>query len=207
MKVPGNQGYEVEAPDLIERYEQLDFAEVHAPVLHFLPNVPCEVLDVGAGTGRDAAYLAARGYRVTAIEPTDALRAAGMKSHAHGIRWLDDGLPELASVSGEQFDLAMLTAVWMHLDARDRARAMPVIASLLRNGATLLMSLRHGPVPPGRRMFEVGTEETIALAQAQGLKCLFKEHRQSIQTENRLAGVSWTHLAFSKIGSLLSESA
>jgi hypothetical protein len=35
----------------------------------------------------------------------------------------------------------------------------------------MIMSLRHGPVPLGRRMFEVSAEETKALAQPLGLRC------------------------------------
>jgi hypothetical protein len=32
----------------------------------------------------------------------------------------------------------------------------------VRNGGIVIMSLRHGPIPTGRRMFEVSAEETIA---------------------------------------------
>ncbi len=42
----------------------------------------------------------------------------------------------------------------------------------------ILMSLRHGPVPPGRRMFDVSADETIALAAGHGLSahhCVTRE--------------------------------
>jgi len=111
------------------------------------------------------------------------------------IEWVDNSLPDLAVVRarGEEFDVVLLSAVWMHLDELQRRKAMPNVAVLVRNGRVVLMSLRHGPVPPGRRMFEVSAEETIALAQPLGLRCtLNQEAEQSL----RQPGVSWTRLAF-----------
>src|ERR1700745_661409 len=57
------------------------------------------------------------------------------------------------------------------------------------------MSLRHGPIPPGRRMFEVSAEETIALAQHSDLFCTLNREAES---SLRQSGVSWTRLAFQK---------
>lgn len=65
----------------------------------------------------------------------------------------------------EEFDVVMLTAVWLHFDALQRRQAMPNVLALARNGGVVIISLRHGPVPPGRHMFEVSAEETIAPAQ------------------------------------------
>src|SRR6202011_2846183 len=87
------------------------------------------------------------------------------------------------------------TAVWMHLDEAQRELAMPHVSALVRKGGTVIMSLRHGPIPPGRRMFEVSAEETIALAQRSNLFCtLNREAEASL----RQSGVSWTRLAFQK---------
>ena len=176
------------------RYEALPFADVHADVLHLLPPPPARVLDIGAGTGRDAAALAALGHAVTAVEPTTALRLGAQRLHpSPRIRWLDDHLPDLASVGGA-FDAVMLTAVWMHLDAVERASAMPVVAALVAPGGVLTMTLRHGPIPPGRRMFEVSMAETIALAEAEGLHCIDR----STGDAGRYAqpGVTWDRLTF-----------
>ena len=51
---------------------------------------------------------------------------------------------------------------------------MPRVAKLLRAEGVLALSLRHGPVPPGRRMFEVTADETIGLAQTEGLRLLLR---------------------------------
>jgi hypothetical protein len=73
---------------------------------------------------------------------------------------------------------------------------MPVIASLLATKGLMLMALRHGPVPAGRRMFEVTGAETVTLAARYGLQVLLDERTGSSQPENRAAGVEWTRLAF-----------
>jgi hypothetical protein len=117
------------------------------------------------------------------------------------IEWVDDSLPDLAAVRArrEEFDAVMLTAVWMHLDAPQRRQAMPNVAALVRNGGVMIMSLRHGPVPPGRRMFEISAEETIALTQPLGLRCML---RREAEPSLRQPGVSWTRLAFRKASPL-----
>ena len=60
------------------------------------------------------------------------------------------------------------------------------------------MSQRHGPVPDGRRMFDVSGEETVSLAAAHGLQTLYHERSGSQLAENRNLGVEWTCLVFEK---------
>ena len=200
-KVSGTEGYAEEAEDLFKRYESISGAETHKAILHLIPTAESHVLDVGAGTGRDAAWFASMGHRVTAVEPTEAMRLPAMKLHpSPTIEWLDDSLPELALVRsrGEPFDLILLSAVWMHFDSAQRREAMASLAALLRTGGTIIMRVRHGPVPPGRRMFEIPDEETIELAGAHDLHTVLNLRTESTLQANRDAGVSWTHLAFKR---------
>lgn len=199
--ISGTEGYAGEAEELFRRYEAIAFADAHQAVLHLIPTSPCSVLDIGSGTGRDAAWFAAQGHRVLAVEPTDAMRLPAMALHpSPQIEWLNDSLPELAGLRsrGQRFDLVMLTAVWMHLDGQQRAGAMPTLAALVRDGGTMIMKIRHGPVPAGRRMFEISPEETIELARMQGLHPVLNVRTESTQQANRVAGVDWNSLAFVK---------
>src|SRR6516225_2566270 len=198
VRVSGTENYADEAPELLKRYESISFADAHQLVMHLIPTAPSRVLDIGSGTGRDAAGFAAIGHSVVAVEPTEELRRGAMLLHPSPmIEWLDDSLPDLAAVRvrNEEFDLVMLTAVWMHLDEAQRQLAMPNISELVRSGGIVIMSLRHGPIPPGRRMFEVTAEETIALAQRSNLICTSNPEAES---SLRQPGVSWTRLAFHK---------
>ncbi len=197
--VSGTEGYAAEADALARQYESITFAEAHAPYLHLIPAVPSRVVDIGAGTGRDAAALAEMGHQVVAAEPTAEMRAHAARLHpSPRIEWVDDSLPDLAVLTarGETFDLVMMTAVWMHLDDAQRRRAMPNVARLVRPGGMLTMTLRYGPVPPGRRMFVVTADETIALAADANLAL-------TLRLDNQPGGfgrtdVSWTKLAFAK---------
>ena len=200
-RASGTEGYAETAHVLLQQWQGTPFDEQHGIVMHLLPRQPCRVADIGSGIGLDAAAFAAMGHTVVAVEPTAELRLPGIALHdAPGIEWLDDSLPQLALLHARQdsFDLIMITAVWMHLDAQQRRQAMPAVASLLRPGGALIISLRHGPVPPGRRMFDVSGEETIALAAAHGLRSIFSGHRPSVQQLNRDNGVHWTHVAFTR---------
>lgn len=194
--IPGTAGYAQSADQLAVRYESIPFAVVHRPILHLLPTAPCDALDIGAGTGRDAAALAALGHRVVAIEPTAEMRAHGKRLHpSPSITWIDDALPDLARFDAGQrlFDLIMLTAVWMHLHDAERPRALARVSGLLRPGGLMCLTLRHGPVPQGRRMFEVSAEETCGLARAGGLTLVHRSERDGMHGQK---DVRWSVLAF-----------
>jgi SAM-dependent methyltransferase len=185
---------------LVAQYESLGFAETHQLILPLVPTTPCRVLDIGAGTGRDAAGFAALGHNVLAIEPTAAMRERAIALHpSPRIEWLDDSLPDLTRVISRniRFDVVMLTAVWMHLDAAQRQRAMPNVASLVQPGGVMIMSLRYGPIPSGRRMFAVRADETVLLAAASGL--LVTLRREGLAARLGQPGVTWTRLAFSRV--------
>jgi SAM-dependent methyltransferase len=197
--IRGTQGYAEHASELIERYESLSFAYKHESVLHLIPSAPAKAMDIGAGTGADAAWLAEQGHPVVAVEPTDAFREHGLKHHPSPlIEWVNDSLPHLVGVAQRrrEFSLVMLTAVWMHLDEHERRVAMPVVASLLAPGGVLIMAFRHGPVPTERIVFSVSAEETVALAEAQGLRCVLNVRAESKLAANREAGVTWSRIAF-----------
>ena len=197
--IRGTQGYAEQADELVERYEALSFNHKHQVILHLLPATPARVLDIGAGTGADAAWLAQLGHQVIAVEPTNELRMRGMALHqSPSIEWVSDSLPRLEKIVSRQtkFDLVMLTAVWMHLDEQERRFAMPNVASLLGLNGLLAITLRHGPVPQGRLMFEVSARETVALARSSGLRAVLSVHSPSTQAVNREAGITWSRLAF-----------
>ncbi len=196
-RVPGTAGYANEAPELFRRYEARAFEDVHRLILDFLPPATADALEIGAGTGRDAAGLAARGYNVVAVEPVATLREGAMARHPEpNIRWIDDGLPELASVVAlhQPFDLVMMTAVLMHLDAPLRAQSLDVVCSLVKPGGLLAMTLRHGPVPDGRVMFEVTADEIQKLSFPRGFSVLLDTETVSSEQSD----VTWTRMVLKK---------
>jgi len=198
-RASGTEGYADEAEALFVQYESLTFEQVQGWSRHLFPPQPSRILEIGAGTGRDAAGFAALGHSVVAVEPTREFRTRAAVLHpSPAIEWVDDSLPDLAVVTArrEVFDVVMMTGVWMHLDAGQRRNAMPNVATLMRPGAVAVMTLRYGPVPPGRRMFAVAADETIALARQAGLDAVHNSYApEGIQ---KRPGVSWTRLAFAR---------
>ena len=130
---------------LFDKYHCADSAELHADWLKHLPDQPGLACDIGAGTGRDANWLARKGWQVTAVEPENAFRERGKRVSEPGVSWLDDRLPELAQLRklNRYFDLILISAVWMHLPEAARARAFRTVSELLASGGKLIISLRH----------------------------------------------------------------
>ncbi|CAB3638891.1 class I SAM-dependent methyltransferase [Achromobacter pestifer] len=194
----GTEGYGENAAALADQYESIAFADVHRDVMHLIPPAPARIADIGAGSGRDAAALVRMGHLVVAAEPTPELRREGQRRHTlANLEWVDDALPDLDGLRarGREFDVIMLTAVWMHLDADERARGMASLAALLAPQGRILMSLRHGPVPAGRRMFDVSAEETLALAARHGLATLHQNSREDMLDR---ADVRWSFLGLQR---------
>jgi len=166
--------YEEHASELFEKYRSVSFSEVHSDLVSLLPEVGARVLDVGAGSGRDAMALAHAGYVVTAVEPSEQLRLRAQTDSADlSIRWLDDRLPQLRLVVAERlkYDFILLSAVWMHIAPEDRIQAMEVLASLLSRDGKLAISLRMGSAGSGdRRFFTTSRDEILVTALAAGLR-------------------------------------
>jgi SAM-dependent methyltransferase len=91
--------YKQNISDVSRRYESVAAEKVHSWLIELLPNAPALVLDVGSGTGRDAAWLASRGLEVVAVEPSGPMRAEAQRLHpSSSIRWIPDSLPSLDQV-------------------------------------------------------------------------------------------------------------
>jgi len=197
------EGYAAAAtPDFVARYNALFSEQIYQHVIDLFPQRAAKIADIGAGTGRDAAWFAARGHDVLAIEPVRELREAGRKLHrSKRILWLDDCLPSLSNtVRFGAFDLVTLCAVWQHLPDADQRAAMPRLAGSIAPGGRLVISLRHGPGGEGRPVFASSPDATIATGSAAGLSLVRRREAESLQEGNQAMGVSWTWLVFEKAG-------
>lgn len=162
--------YDAHALELADGYEGLDAAQTHPELFAMLRGATgLQVLDVGAGTGRDAAALAGLGHHVTAVEPSSAmLRLAKALHPGQDVRWLQDAMPGLRKVGGT-FDVLLLSAVWMHVPPAERPAAMSRLADLSAPKGRIYMTLRLGPGDVSRGMWSVTADEVKRLASTRGL--------------------------------------
>ena len=187
-------------------YERLGFDSVHNQVLDLLPDDAGSVLDVGAGSGRDAAWFASKGHDVVAVEPSARMREQAMKRHGSSrIRWLDDRLPALEKVlkSKCSFDLVWVSAVWHHLPAGQRARAFRKLVSVLSPGGSMMVSLRQGMPAPGRPMQPASSAEIERLARLHSLQVVrIQASSDAVQRQDVSWEVVWLRLPDDGTGAL-----
>lgn len=183
--------YNSRADEFVSKYELLSFEQVHGDILEALPSAGSFVLDVGCGSGRDAAWFAHHGYHVVAIDPAQNLLKLAQQSHPEPeIIWLQDKLPGLEQTIalGRAFDLILVSAVWMHIHPSNRARAFRKLVSLLKPGGTLIISYRNGGFGDGREDFPISFDGLQRLAMQHGIGV--KLTRRSADRLER-PGVEW----------------
>ncbi len=191
--------YQRHARALAARYESIAFETAHAGVLPWLPEAAGCVLDVGAGSGRDAGWFAAKGHAVFAVEPASAMREQAAARHpSDRICWIDDRLPELAWVLEQPFtyEVVWCSAIWMHLAPVERPQALQRLLLRLLPGGRLFLSLRQGESGDGRTLYDVSVDEVQRLASAAGALSV-----AVIASEDALArdGVSWQHVVLEAV--------
>ena len=187
--------YDVNADIATARFGRAEAPAIHGWFEDLLPEAPATALDVGAGTGRDAAWLASKGFDVIAAEPSTALRKIGRANHPDAeVQWVSDRLPTLATVtsSGLSFDIILVSAVWMHIAAGDRPRAFRKMINLLKPGGLLVISLRMGREEAERGIHRVSAAEVESLARDHG--GYVEKHSESKDVCGR-EDVRWESLA------------
>lgn len=201
--IAGTRGYETAISIFTEASLALDFDEINADFLDYLPQNTGKVLDAGAGVGQNSAALARRGYAVTAVEPLPAFLDIARQTHPEpGIRWLNDSLPHLNRLETEEdsFDFILLDGVWHHLSIQEREVCIKRFAQLLQKGGICAMSLRNGPAGVGKHVFPTDTKALAHVARSSGFDVIVARDNQPSKMAHK-PGVVWSRVALKKRGS------
>ncbi len=186
--------YSGDAKSFSERYNRLDPDKVHQVWEGYLPQGG-SALDIGAGSGRDANWLASKGFDVTAVEPVEDFIQLGEIEYPNTkIRWVKDAIPELSKVFAlhARYDLILVNAVWSHIPPGKRQRCLRKLANYLKPNGRIVFTLRHSSA--GSKQYCVCADELKKLAGKQGLHCILEPKTASDLLGRD--GISWQTLAF-----------
>ena len=153
--------YDENADEFFSRYRSLATPDVLGAEIRHVPAKPSLVLDIGSGSGRDANWLASRGHVVVSVEPSAGLRSLAISAGQHlRVVNYDSSLPSLPGLDGfvSGFDFVLCSAVWMHLRHEERSVTAEKLHSLMKKGATALVTFKVAPEEPERAMFEINPD-------------------------------------------------
>lgn len=105
---------------------------------HFKPGATA---DIGSGSGRLTAWLAAQGFAAVGFDASEGLLAVARARHPQ-IEFRQAALPELPGVAAASFANVLCKTVIMHLPRAEIAPAVRRMAALLKPGGVLLLNWR-----------------------------------------------------------------
>jgi len=162
------QYYDEHCDELFALYEK----SRSGPAKYFKTAFPpdSEILDIGAGSGRDLGLLIRENYEAYGVEPSHRLRALALQTPELAGRIWDGALPGLATQIRRQFDGILCSAVFQHIPREQQLDAALNIRNLLKTNGRLLLSFpkdRPGLDASGRdeggRLFTPLVPEEIEL--------------------------------------------
>ena len=145
---PTAKSYDSDAHGFCERYEAADVAELHEFLSRHV-HEGMRVLEIGCGSGRDAAFMDSElGSEVTALDGSAAMVELARTAHPeiadrihHTVMPLsDDENAEFA----ESFDVVVCLAMLMHLPDDELAALATQVRQWLKPDGVLLLSASTG---------------------------------------------------------------
>jgi SAM-dependent methyltransferase len=113
--------------------------DLHDTVRRFFR--PGVTADIGCGSGRDTAWLAANGYDVTGYDTSAGLLAEARRRYP-GLRFVHASLPTLAGVAEGACANVLCETVIMHLPPAAIAPSVRRLLAILSPGGTLYLTWR-----------------------------------------------------------------
>lgn len=132
--------YDADPQTFVKRwFDRPEPTGLHALILsHFNPGLTA---DIGSGSGRQAAWLAAQGFAVVGFDASEGLLAQARARNPQ-IEFRHAELPDLHEIAPRSFDNVFCKGVLMHLPRAEIAPAVARMAALPKPGGVLLLNWR-----------------------------------------------------------------
>lgn len=132
--------YDTAAADFATEWEtQPPPADLHRIVKRFF--LPGLTADIGCGSGRDVAWLAANGFPAVGYDPSEGLLGQARARHP-GCRFENAALPELIGIAAETFANVLCETVIMHMAPGLIPTSVRRLVDILRPEGILYLSWR-----------------------------------------------------------------
>lgn len=135
--------------------------------------------DIGCGSGRDTAWLAAQGYDVFGFDASPAMLAEARAAYPQ-LRLAEATLPALDTIPNASFDNLLVSAVLMHLPATALITAATALVRILRPRGRLLLTWRQSQAvgereEDGRLFTDIPPDHLDRLLESVGLAVIWRE--------------------------------
>jgi SAM-dependent methyltransferase len=193
--------YEKNADKLVPRYESADMSDLNRYRNHFPSNG--KLLDIGCGSGRDAAYFFSKGYDVIAIDASTTMIKHAIQKHPelrNRIKSSQFPFPNI-NIFKEKFDIIICVAVMMHIQDHNLFECIYQLRKLLKPNGLVLISISNHRKNldddqrdnKGRLFIERQPEEYQLMFERFGFTLNNKESNQDGLGRN---DIKWTSLLF-----------
>ena len=138
--------YDKNAQTLANRYEGADMNYTHRNLLRYLPEGG-KVLEIGCGSGRDAAFLLNHGFDITACDASSEMLSTAIAHHpelSKRIHHASIPFSNEDSLLFQRFNAVVLIATVMHISDQDLFECAYQLRQLLTPDGIVLISTSLG---------------------------------------------------------------
>jgi len=137
---------------LTSRHGIVEFTVTMENIKKHLPNKTCNIIDIGAGTGKYSNALYLLGHNVTAVELVQK-NLSVLKQNYPNIKALKGNALDLCKFKDNEFDVALLFGPMYHLfNQDDKIKALFEAKRVVKNGGIIFVNylladyafIRHG---------------------------------------------------------------
>lgn len=193
--------YSDNAEEFANRYESVSVSQQLKLFLKYLP-AGGRILEIGCGSGRDAAFLLDQGFDVTAVDASNKLLSLAAKYHPQlqgKLYKASAPFSESYPFMNKKFDGAVSMAMIMHLSDASFSRFLSQLANLVKPNGILFLSSSAGRTglnnkrDPKQRLYIERSLDSIAkFASREGFSLLHTHTDHDLFGRN----ISWHGIVF-----------